>query len=161
MDTTNRSCPWCSASIPAGAAACPQCHAHVEGQSVSSIPGVTEVDRTARLEPPEGLVPDSVDPAAWFQAGKDEDLEDRDAVAPPSDAVRAEMRKMELQAEIANAGSAVMGMKDEARPVGMPSVEALEALEAGIISVPAQELEERAKALEIDEHADDAQGGES
>ena len=154
MDTTNRSCPWCSASIPAGAAACPQCHAPVEGQAPASIPGVTEVDRTAPREPPEGLVPDTVDPAAWFQAGKDEDLVDREAVAPPSDAVRAEMRRMELEAEIANAGGTVYGVDDEVRVVGMPSEEAVEAMEAGIIPAPKDELEERAQGLKVDEDLD-------
>ena len=59
---------------------------------------------------------------------------DEAAVQPPSEAVRLEMRKMELEAEIANAGGVVLNPTgDEAIVVGRPSEEAIEALKAGLL----------------------------
>jgi hypothetical protein len=119
-DSSTRICPWCSTPIPAGAAACPKCGAAVEGATVLEIPGVTVPDPKASLSFDEGLVPAApVDEAA---------------VQPPSEAVRLEMRKMELEAEIANAGGVVMNPTgEEAIVVGRPSEEAIEALKAGLL----------------------------
>jgi hypothetical protein len=119
-DSSTRICPWCSTPIPAGAAACPKCGAAVEGATVLEIPGVTVPDPKASLSFDEGLVPAApVDEAA---------------VQPPSEAVRLEMRKMELEAEIANAGGVVLNPTgDEAIVVGRPSEEAIEALKAGLL----------------------------
>jgi hypothetical protein len=119
-DSSTRICPWCSTPIPSGAAACPKCGAAVEGATVLEIPGVTIPDPKASLSFDEGLVPAApVDEAA---------------VQPPSEAVRLEMRKMELEAEIANAGGVVLNPTgDEAIAVGRPSEEAIEALKAGLL----------------------------
>lgn len=119
-DSSTRICPWCSTPIPSGAAACPKCGAAVEGATVLEIPGVTVPDPKASLSFDEGLVPAApVDEAA---------------VQPPSEAVRLEMRKMELEAEIANAGGVVLNPTgDEAIVVGRPSEEAIEALKAGLL----------------------------
>jgi hypothetical protein len=115
--------------------ACPKCHALVEGAIMADIPGVTEVDPTAKLDlPDEGRIPDEIDPLALLRAGTDVDPREAAAVAPPSDAVRLEMRKMELEAEIENAGSVVMNPTgEEAILVGRPSDEALAAEEAGLL----------------------------
>ena len=56
-DSSTRICPWCSTSIPAGAAACPKCGAAVEGATVLDIPGVTVADPKAAFDRDEGLVP--------------------------------------------------------------------------------------------------------
>jgi hypothetical protein len=149
METT-KSCPWCSTAIPAGAAACPKCGAAVEGKAGPSIPGVTEVDSTARLVDEEGHVPDAVDPVSWLSAGHSGPV-DHEAVAQPSADVQAEMRRMELEAEIANAGGMLMSATDdESDDAPLPSEEAIAALEAGLIDAPTEELEERARALEVD-----------
>ena len=133
MDETNRICPWCSTPIPAKAAACPKCRALVEGAIAQDLPGVTVVDPKANLGPGEGLMPDLIDPKALLQVGRD-DVINVEAVLPPSEAVRLEMRKMELEAQIENAGSVVMNPKgDEAIAVGRPSAEAIEAYEAGLL----------------------------
>jgi len=123
-DSSTGICPWCSTAIPAGAAACPKCGAAVEGAAVPEIPGVTVGDPMASLVADEGLVPKA--PIA------------EEAIRPPTDAVRLEMRKMELEAEIANAGGSVMNPTgDETIVVGRPSREAIEALKAGLIDDPA------------------------
>lgn len=156
MDETSRTCLWCSAKIPAGATACPQCGAHVEGADVPSIPGVTDVDFSQRLGD-EGRLPDSIDASAWMSAGKDDFSATEEAILPPSEAVRREMRKIQLEAEIENAGRAVMSATgDEAIEVGMPSREAMEAYEQGLLdgTGPAGETDfaERARELEQEDN---------
>ena len=134
-ETTSRICPWCSTEIPAGVGACPNCAALVEGAVVPEIPGVTAVDPEATLVlPDEGRIPDSIDSIAWPQADHDGTPANDAAFDPPSDAVRVEMRKMELEAEIVNAGTLVMNPTgDESIEVGAPSREALDALEDGLL----------------------------
>lgn len=127
-DTSTRICPWCSTPIPAGATACPKCGAAVEGVTAPEIPGVTVRDPGASLFADEGLIP-----AAPIS---------EEAILPPSEAVRLEMRKMQLEAEIANAGGIVLNPTgDEAIIVGRPSQEAIEALEAGLLDETAPTAE--------------------
>jgi hypothetical protein len=156
MDEASHTCPWCSTLIPVGATACPKCGAVVEGAVPAEIPGLTVVDPKARLGNVEGLVPDAIDPKAWLGAGHDHVHVEEEAILPPSDAVRLEMRKMELEAQIENAGGSVMSATgDASRDVGAPSIEAIEAYEAGLLDPtgPAGEtdLAERAKAWETEE----------
>jgi hypothetical protein len=135
MESTNRICPWCSTPIPSSADACPKCNALVEGAIAKDLPGLTVVDPTAKLGvPDEGNLPDSMDPKAWMLAGTAVPAADEAAFEPPSEAVRLEMRKMELEAQIENAGSVVMNPTgDEAIEVNAPSQEALEALAGGLL----------------------------
>ncbi len=156
MDQPSRICPWCSTPIPASALACPKCGALVEGAVAPEIVGVTAVDTKAALEHDEGRVPDSIDPKAWLRAGADDPVINPEAILPPSEAVRLEMRKIALETQIENAGRSVMGATgDVAIDVGEPSAEALEAYEADFLDTlgPAGEtdLAERAKALEEEE----------
>jgi hypothetical protein len=134
MEETNRICPWCSTPIPSSATACPKCGALVEGAVVQDIPGLTVVDPKATIGADEGLVPDFVDPKALLRAGVAAGAVNPDAIRPPSEAVRLEMRKIELEAQIENAGTEVMNPTgDESRDAGAPSAEAIEAYEAGLL----------------------------
>ena len=153
MDETSRTCPWCSTSIPAGVAACPKCGATVEGAIAPEIPGATAVDAKATLGGDDGSLPDAIDPTAWLRARRDDRVANEKAILPPSEAVRLEMRKMELEAEIENAGGSVMsGSGDVSRDVGRPSPEALAAYDAGLLDAtgPAGETDiaEKVKAWE-------------
>src|ERR1035437_6551033 len=131
MDQPTRICPWCSTSRQPTVAACPKCGALVEGAIAQDIPGVTSIDPKATLEPGEGLLPDGIDPKAWLSAGHEGAPVNPEAILPPSEAVRLEMRKMELEAQIENAGTEVMTPNgDESIDVGPPSQEAIEAYEA-------------------------------
>jgi hypothetical protein len=142
MDDTNRICPWCSTPIPATEKNCPKCGAAVEGATIQEIPGLTVVDAKAP-DPgndPTGtdLGPDAVSGAVFDAAAakalQETPAEERAAVEPPTEAVRIEMRKMELEAEIENAGTSVMNPAgDESIPAGPPSLEAIEAYEAGLL----------------------------
>ncbi len=138
MDETNRICPWCSTPIPASASACPRCGALVEGAIAKEIPGLTVVDPDATLGPSDGLVPDFMNPKALLDAGPGAGSAagpaNLEAILPPSDEVRREMRKIELESQIENAGSEVMNPNgDESIDVGAPSEEAIEAFEAGLL----------------------------
>jgi hypothetical protein len=138
-------CPWCSSSIPAGATSCPSCHAAVESATIPAIPGVTEIDPKARI-PNEGLI---------LSAGRDSIPAADHAFDPPSEEVLREMRKMELAAEIMNAGEAVMDAKDDESELAKePSREAIEAAEAGLLDdtvSPAERSELHGKAIAWDE----------
>jgi hypothetical protein len=128
-------CPWCSSPIPADANACPKCGALVQGRQADiPIPGLTSVDPTARLDlPDEGAIPDSIDPLALLSVGKEE-VGSPAAVEPPGEQVKLEMRKMELEAEIENAGTELMNPAgDETLDAGAPSREAVEAFKAGLL----------------------------
>ena len=131
MDQTPRTCPWCSTPIPPEAHACPRCGAAVEGSVADDIPGLTTVDPKA---PRVGL-PDTVpNPIEWLRTGREGDEASEDAFRPPNDAVRLEMRKIELAAQIENAGTTVMNPDgDESIEVGPPSDEAIDAFEAGLL----------------------------
>jgi hypothetical protein len=135
MDETNRICPWCSTPIPSTADACPKCGAIVEGAVAKDIPGLTVVDPKAVLGvPDEGLIPDAIDPKALLRGDLYDEPISPEALLPPSDAVRLEMRKMELEAQIENAGTELMNPKgDESIEAPAPSREAIEALEAGLL----------------------------
>jgi hypothetical protein len=134
MDETNRICPWCSTPISATADACPKCGALVEGAIAKDIPGLTVVDSAANPGPVEGNAPDDLDPKAWWAAGRDSAPINPEAILPPSEAVRLEMRKIELETQIENAGKEVMNPTgDESIEVGKPSEEAIEAFEAGLL----------------------------
>lgn len=131
MDETNRICPWCSTPIPSSADACPKCGALVEGAIAKDIPGIT-VDPVSVLGQDEGTVPDTVDPRALLKVGVYERPVNMEAILPPSEAVRIEMRKMELEAQIENAGTELMNPTgDQSIDANEPSKEAIEALEAG------------------------------
>jgi hypothetical protein len=106
-ESSTQICSWCSSPLSPGMSACPKCGAKLEGWESASLPDFN----------PSVL------------AGSD-----RTAIEPPGEAVRFEMRKMELEAEIENAGGAVMSATgDEAEPARPPSEEALAALSAGIL----------------------------
>jgi len=135
MDETTQICPWCSTPIPAGASACPKCGAVVEGAVAPEIPGLTVVDLEAKERAhAEGIVPTVVDALSILGPGRDGLVTNIDAIRPPSDAVRLEMRKIELESQIENAGTVVMNPAgDESLEAGAPSDEAILAEEAGLL----------------------------
>ncbi len=112
-------CPWCSAPVTADVDRCPSCGAALRDASETTdgeIPGVTQVDpvvglrrRVARPNRLVGWLADvDTEPDSTFQAmpsptpGRDASealsASGSGSVAPPSDDVRREMRRLELDA---------------------------------------------------------------
>ena len=90
-------CPWCSAAVPIDASKCPSCGAALRDAADGDVAGVTQVNvaatsRLARMKPPGRI-------AMWLGA---ERTTDNPALAgkiePPSEEVRKEMLRLELEA---------------------------------------------------------------
>lgn len=108
--SSQRLCPWCSTQVPARAISCPNCQATLDEPAAGdiSIPGLTEVPpnlrryaedvRTMKKRPSvlsimftDSSIPTAIDPPA---------PSDTAALQPPSQALKAEMAR--LDAEIAS-----------------------------------------------------------
>ena len=96
-------CPWCSATVPAGAETCPSCGAALVASS-DGVPGLTAIDSDAvaraRAAPSKsrgGLL--------GFLSGETGDTVEAPteaemaSLAPPDTNVRIEMMRLELEAE--------------------------------------------------------------
>ncbi len=165
-ETTFRICPWCSTEIYAGAGACPNCGALVEGALVPEIPGLTDVDPNATLESDGGRISRDPDPNAWLEPGHDDapaddppaadhDAPDHDAVQPPSEEVRLEMRKMELEAQIENAGSTVMNPTDDAPADDTPAADH-DAPDHDAVQPPSEEVRVEIRKMELEAEIENA-----
>lgn len=113
------SCPWCSAALPVpDAEVCPSCGATLNSATGTEpqLPGVTTLDAEAILRArSEGSRPRSrilsfitgeipVEPA-----GED----DAASIAPPSDQVRREILRLQVQAEIADLEAETVALKSD------------------------------------------------
>jgi hypothetical protein len=138
-------CPWCSAeiSIP-GAESCPSC-----GAALVSVSGTDQEIRGVTTLDPEAILrarTDAVRPRnriLSFITGETEsepvETADLDAIAPPADAVRREMLRMELEANLADLAAETVALKADAlaeRGVPLTELQAeAEAIEANIEQV--------------------------
>ena len=124
-------CPWCSAKVAGDPARCPSCGAALREETSADIPGVTQLDPAATATRPaarsRGLL-------GWL-SGEYEGAEaagERSSVEPPSQAVRAEMARLEMEAIQAQLDAAA----------------AEAALEAGAVPPPESEVAPEAIAAE-------------
>jgi hypothetical protein len=158
-------CPWCSATLSSSTlATCPSCGATLHGDGEAQLPGVTTLDTDAILRAKSAVsrprnrflsfITGEVDEGGTTPA-------ELDSIAPPSDAVLREMRRLELAAEVANLEAEVQAMATEAE---------VEAREAGLIpadqaivipsltdvlgQIPGTEVPEPAKATQAAQAAD-------
>jgi hypothetical protein len=157
-------CPWCSASLPsADLETCPSCKATLTSTSSgeAALPGVTAIDHEALLrtgrEPrqPRSRI------LSWISGEYVDDGEapsQPDAIAPPDLAVRREILRLEIEAEIADkqaeADSIMADAAVEGRPLpGLEPVEEVEA-EAAAEDVLAAEAVPAAQSepVSTDEH---------
>ena len=104
----DRDCPWCSARVPSSASTCPACHATIDADPVVDtiqLPGVTEVSPELRAYAEEARAGKkkrrslsnllSIPSAPVVEVAPDPS--ERYAVLPPSEAVRAEMARLDTE----------------------------------------------------------------
>jgi len=116
-------CPWCSAEVTGDPTRCPSCGAALREETSADIPGVTQLDPAAGTSRP---APRSRGLLGWL-SGEYEGAEgagERSSVEPPSQAVRAEMARLEIESIQAQLDAAA----------------AEAALEAGVLPPPESEL---------------------
>jgi hypothetical protein len=112
-------CNWCSAVLPSDhETSCPSCGAALVADGETSVPGVTAIDaeailrnaRNAKAKPRSRLL-------GWISGDYDAGVEasaPRGSLAPPDEAVRREMLRLELEAQVANAEAEVGAMAADA-----------------------------------------------
>lgn len=122
-------CPWCSASLVTGQEeTCPSCGAALREAAESEVPGVTRVDVEAILKA-RTSAPRGRGLIGWLSGESDAEgpTPSREGIAPPDQAVRREMLRLELAAleaeaqahqaevaaELAEAQGAAAGQADD------------------------------------------------
>ena len=112
-------CTWCSAELPSNhETVCPSCGATLLGDGETQVPGLTAIDaeailrnaRAAKTKPRSRLM-------SWISGEYDEDAGAEappGSLAPPPAAVRREMLRLELEAQVANAQAEVEAMAADA-----------------------------------------------
>jgi hypothetical protein len=103
LDASVPECPWCSASVVPGQTVCSSCGANLTGDEQTEIPGVTEIDKAAVGVARPPAITTRSRWRAWITGDSSDALtaSEAKAVAPPDDAVREEMLRLELQAQVA------------------------------------------------------------
>jgi hypothetical protein len=112
-------CNWCSAVLPSDhETSCPSCGATLVADGETSLPGLTAIDaeailrnaRNAKAKPRSRLL-------GWISGDYDAGVEASappGSLAPPDEAVRREMLRLELEAQVANAEAEVGAMAADA-----------------------------------------------
>ena len=132
-------CPWCSAQLVTGREeTCPSCGAALHETAESEVPGVTRVDIDAvlRARTPDGQRGRGL--IGWLSGEYEADAEpdSPESIAPPEEAVRREMLRLELsaleaevQARQAEAEAEIVDAKIAADDARAESGEAPEAMD--------------------------------
>jgi hypothetical protein len=137
-------CPWCSAPLPAGEIeTCPSCGAQLVPDTDAAVPGVTAIDPEAIVRAAHQPTPQRRNRLLSWISGEYDAGEEPIApgsVAPPDPAVRREMLRLVLEAEVANlqaeAGMVLAEAEVEAHEEGQ-AVAAAEPLDAAAESLDA------------------------
>ncbi len=149
MSTSDNRCPWCSAVLTdATADKCPSCGAqliHASG-SEPSLPGVTALDPEAILRA-RSEAGRSRGGILGFLTGRDlpegTGTESAESLAPPEEAVRREMLRLQLEAEQADAVAESVALKSDVLAERGISLDELGAIEEQAEEVYAAEAEGR------------------
>src|SRR3954471_9577992 len=118
-DVSTTRCPWCSATLDSSDLAnCPSCGATLSSsrEAPSDLPGVTTLDTEALLRARSGpRRPNRLVSLLTGDAGEDAAPASAtpDSLAPPSEAVRREMLRMALEAEVADLEAEVNSINAE------------------------------------------------
>jgi len=99
-------CPWCSAALPAtGLPQCPTCGAALVSGTDEQVPGLTAIDAGAIIRSRQAAIRPKSRLLSWLSGDDGDDVftkAEGNALEPPEAAVRREMLRMELEAEVAN-----------------------------------------------------------
>jgi hypothetical protein len=90
-----KTCEWCSATVPAEATTCPSCGASLKDADPGDVLGVTQVDHGA-ISRANRTNPGRL--ATWLGAEKPVDSDLGGRIEPPTAEVRAEMRRLRVEA---------------------------------------------------------------
>ena len=130
-------CPWCSAALPTtDLEECPSCKATLAstGTGEAALPGVTAIDHEALLRTNREPRPQRNRILSWLSGEYVDESEapiQPEAVAPPDLAVRREILRLEIEAEIADKQAEADSILADAAVEGrtIPGLEADETIE--------------------------------
>jgi hypothetical protein len=135
-------CPWCSASYTGDREICPSCGAALAADPAAdpSLPGLTAIDPAAIVRAKTPVVRPRNRLLSWISGEYPDDggvVAEAGALAPPDLAVRREILRLELEAEVANLQAEADSLMSEATVDGRlprvaPVVDELEAVQAGL-----------------------------
>jgi hypothetical protein len=170
-DTADAICPWCSAVLPnPNVERCPSCNAALTAGTDETVPGLTALDAEAiiRAKTPTRQRSRLL---SWFGGDSPDDNispADAGAIAPPDPAVKREMLKLQIAADIANLQAEAVAIQTDAalegRTVDLPSAVEMAAMatgaEAALDALPltaedAAAADEAAAAVETADAADE------
>ncbi|CAN5477870.1 hypothetical protein BH20CHL7_BH20CHL7_16820 [soil metagenome] len=129
-------CPWCSATYTGAPERCPSCNATLVGDAAldPSLPGLTAIDAAAIVRAKQPVPKQRNRLLSWISGDYPEEGSspaEAAALAPPADAVRREMLRLQLEAEVASlqaeSDALIAEAKVEGRPVPGPAQQAVEA----------------------------------
>lgn len=98
-------CPWCSATYTGEPERCPSCNATLAGDAADpALPGLTAIDAAAIARAKEPAKKSRSRLLSWISGDYPDDNTEKvdpGAVAPPDQAVRLEILRLELAAQVA------------------------------------------------------------
>lgn len=99
-------CPWCSATYTGEPERCPSCNATLAGDGAAdpALPGLTAIDAAAIARSKEPARKSRSRLLSWISGDYPDDNAEKvdpGAVAPPDQAVRLEILRLELAAQVA------------------------------------------------------------
>jgi hypothetical protein len=116
-------CPWCSATYTGEPETCPSCGAVLAADPTAdpSVPGLTAIDTAAivRAKTPTNRPRNRI--LSWISGEYPDEVgapADAGALAPPDMAVRREILRLELEAEVANLQAEADALMAEAKVEG-------------------------------------------
>lgn len=157
-------CPWCSASYTGAPETCPSCGAALaEGPSTGEpVPGLTTIDAAAIVRAKDTVKKSRRGLLGWISGEYPDEVStkaDAEAIAPPDLAVRREILRLELEAEVANLQAEADALKADVAVEGHAegvTAQGTAAAEAVIDEIEAVEAEIGEAEAEIEEAIDDA-----
>src|SRR5688572_4341314 len=151
-------CPWCSATYQGDPERCPSCDATLTGDAAvdPSLPGLTAIDAAAIVRSKDPVKKPRNRLLSWISgeySDQGPERADVGALAPPDPAVRREILRLELEAEVASLQAEADAMMAEAAaegraPTATPADAAAAATIVGELQDVSSELDEIDAALD-------------